>query len=146
MWSKHIVVIPSQRVEGGFSGGCAAAAHLSHLSLSPHTHRGIPTLRRCGAHSHTQVAAVSPTASPSLSPTVSPTVSPSHSPWHSHAAQVRRLYDIANILASLNVIEKTHLADSRKPAFKWLGAQVHALAQVGFCHRRFPPPGGLGYC
>ena len=42
--------------------------------------------------------------------------------------KVRRLYDIANILASLNVIEKTHLADSRKPAFKWLGAQVQALA------------------
>jgi hypothetical protein len=42
--------------------------------------------------------------------------------------KVRRLYDIANILASLNVIEKTHLADSRKPAFRWLGAQVQVLA------------------
>ena len=34
--------------------------------------------------------------------------------------KVRRLYEIANILCSLNLIEKTHLADgSRKPAFKW---------------------------
>ena len=34
--------------------------------------------------------------------------------------KIRRLYDIANILCSLNLIEKTHLADgSRKPAFKW---------------------------
>ena len=34
--------------------------------------------------------------------------------------KVRRLYDIANILSSLNLIEKTHLADARKPAFRWL--------------------------
>ncbi|XP_027368833.1 E2F transcription factor-like E2FE [Abrus precatorius] len=35
--------------------------------------------------------------------------------------KVRRLYDIANVLSSMNLIEKTHTADSRKPAFKWLG-------------------------
>ncbi|WZN66488.1 transcription factor E2F [Chloropicon roscoffensis] len=40
--------------------------------------------------------------------------------------KVRRLYDIANILSSLSLIEKTSLAsqdpsNSRKPAFKWLG-------------------------
>lgn len=35
--------------------------------------------------------------------------------------KIRRLYDIANILCSLNLIEKTHIADgSRKPAFKWI--------------------------
>lgn len=37
--------------------------------------------------------------------------------------KVRRLYDIANILCSLNLIEKTHVAESRKPAFRWLGIE-----------------------
>ncbi|KAH0994554.1 hypothetical protein GBA52_018418 [Prunus armeniaca] len=35
--------------------------------------------------------------------------------------KVRRIYDIANVLSSMNLIEKTHTADTRKPAFKWLG-------------------------
>ncbi|EOA25058.1 hypothetical protein CARUB_v10018365mg [Capsella rubella] len=35
--------------------------------------------------------------------------------------KVRRLYDIANVLSSMNLIEKTQTLDSRKPAFKWLG-------------------------
>uniref|UniRef100_A0A0D9WNU1 E2F/DP family winged-helix DNA-binding domain-containing protein n=1 Tax=Leersia perrieri TaxID=77586 RepID=A0A0D9WNU1_9ORYZ len=35
--------------------------------------------------------------------------------------KVRRLYDIANVLSSLKLIEKTQQADSRKPAFRWLG-------------------------
>ncbi|XP_043806261.1 E2F transcription factor-like E2FE isoform X2 [Manihot esculenta] len=35
--------------------------------------------------------------------------------------KVRRLYDIANVLSSLELIEKTHTAEARKPAFKWLG-------------------------
>ncbi|KAF8088951.1 hypothetical protein N665_0525s0011 [Sinapis alba] len=34
---------------------------------------------------------------------------------------VRRLYDIANVLSSMDLIEKTHTLDSRKPSFKWLG-------------------------
>lgn len=34
--------------------------------------------------------------------------------------KVRRLYDIANILSSLRLIEKVHTLN-RKPAFKWLG-------------------------
>lgn len=37
--------------------------------------------------------------------------------------KVRRLYDIANVLSSMNLIEKTHTTDSRKPAFRWLGLQ-----------------------
>ena len=52
--------------------------------------------------------------------------------------KIRRLYDIANILCSLNLIEKTHLADgSRKPAFKWkypckhLGLDAAADASIG---------------
>ncbi|KAF5175316.1 E2f transcription factor-like e2fe [Thalictrum thalictroides] len=36
-------------------------------------------------------------------------------------AKVRRLYDIANVLSSLNLIEKTREIGSRKPAFRWLG-------------------------
>ncbi|RCV21070.1 hypothetical protein SETIT_4G108100v2 [Setaria italica] len=35
--------------------------------------------------------------------------------------KVRRLYDIANVLSSLNLIEKTQQAETRKPAFRWLG-------------------------
>ncbi|XP_047079959.1 E2F transcription factor-like E2FE [Lolium rigidum] len=34
--------------------------------------------------------------------------------------KVRRLYDIANVLSSLKLIEKTQV-DTRKPAFRWLG-------------------------
>lgn len=36
--------------------------------------------------------------------------------------KVRRLYDIANVLQTLRLIEKT-LLPTRKPAFKWLGSQ-----------------------
>ncbi|KAJ7956290.1 E2F transcription factor-like E2FE [Quillaja saponaria] len=35
--------------------------------------------------------------------------------------KVRRLYDIANVLSSMNLIEKIHMTDTRKPAFRWLG-------------------------
>ncbi|KAF5956994.1 hypothetical protein HYC85_004219 [Camellia sinensis] len=35
------------------------------------------------------------------------------------AAKVRRLYDIANVFSSMNLIEKH--PESRKPAFRWLG-------------------------
>ncbi|GMP30419.1 hypothetical protein CsSME_00005095 [Camellia sinensis var. sinensis] len=37
------------------------------------------------------------------------------------AAKVRRLYDIANVFSSMNLIEKTQHPESRKPAFRWLG-------------------------
>ncbi|KAK1296417.1 E2F transcription factor-like E2FE [Acorus calamus] len=36
-------------------------------------------------------------------------------------AKVRRLYDIANVLSSMNLLEKTHQSQNRKPAFRWLG-------------------------
>ena len=36
--------------------------------------------------------------------------------------KVRRLYDIANVLCAINLIDKTQLA-SRKPAFKWIGEE-----------------------
>ncbi|KAE9449201.1 hypothetical protein C3L33_18909, partial [Rhododendron williamsianum] len=37
--------------------------------------------------------------------------------------KVRRLYDIANVFSSINLIEKTHHPESRKPAFRWLGLE-----------------------
>ncbi|PKA51484.1 E2F transcription factor-like E2FE [Apostasia shenzhenica] len=37
--------------------------------------------------------------------------------------KVRRLYDIANVLSSLNLIEKTYQCETRKPAFRWLGTK-----------------------
>ncbi|KQK01999.1 hypothetical protein BRADI_3g59740v3 [Brachypodium distachyon] len=45
-------------------------------------------------------------------------------------AKVRRLYDIANVLSSLNFIEKTQ-ADTRKPAFRWLGTAGKAKPENG---------------
>ncbi|KAL2632685.1 hypothetical protein R1flu_004164 [Riccia fluitans] len=46
--------------------------------------------------------------------------------------KVRRLYDIANILSSLQLIEKTHMTENRKPAFRWLGTNNEGH----FCTRR----------
>ncbi|KAJ0056803.1 hypothetical protein NL108_017806 [Boleophthalmus pectinirostris] len=39
--------------------------------------------------------------------------------------KVRRLYDIANVLRSLNLIEKVHVTEERgrKPAFEWVGPE-----------------------
>ncbi|XP_019464340.1 PREDICTED: E2F transcription factor-like E2FE [Lupinus angustifolius] len=44
--------------------------------------------------------------------------------------KVRRLYDIANVLSSMNLIEKTHTADTRKPAFRWLGLNENQSSNV----------------
>ena len=35
--------------------------------------------------------------------------------------KIRRLYDIANVLQSIGLIEKCHALNSKKPAFKWIG-------------------------
>eukprot|EP00178_Gracilaria_changii_P028093 TRINITY_DN955_c0_g1_i2.p1 TRINITY_DN955_c0_g1~~TRINITY_DN955_c0_g1_i2.p1 ORF type:complete len:542 (-),score=79.71 TRINITY_DN955_c0_g1_i2:4674-6299(-) len=43
--------------------------------------------------------------------------------------KVRRLYDIANILSSLRLIEKVHTVN-RKPAFKWLGPEESSNAMT----------------
>uniref|UniRef100_A0A7S3E799 E2F/DP family winged-helix DNA-binding domain-containing protein n=3 Tax=Rhodosorus marinus TaxID=101924 RepID=A0A7S3E799_9RHOD len=40
-------------------------------------------------------------------------------------SKIRRLYDIANILCSLELLRKTHTADG-KPAFKWVGPSSNA--------------------
>lgn len=37
--------------------------------------------------------------------------------------KVRRLYDIANVLTTLNLISKVHIPPSRRPAFVWLGIE-----------------------
>lgn len=41
------------------------------------------------------------------------------------AAKIRRLYDIANVLSSLELIKKVHVTEDRgrKPAFKWTGPE-----------------------
>ncbi len=46
--------------------------------------------------------------------------------YFSIAAQIRRLYDIANILTSLDLICKVHVTEmrGRKPAFKYIGPTV----------------------
>ena len=54
------------------------------------------------------------------------------------AAKVRRLYDIANVLRSLKLIEKVHVTEERgrKPAFEWVGPvelpQVKGIARPRF--------------
>lgn len=54
------------------------------------------------------------------------------------AAKVRRLYDIANVLRSLKLIEKVHVTEERgrKPAFEWIGPkefpQVKGIARPLF--------------
>ncbi|XP_038137780.1 transcription factor E2F7 isoform X1 [Cyprinodon tularosa] len=57
--------------------------------------------------------------------------SSSHSKYKT---KVRRLYDIANVLTSLELIRKVHVKEerARKPAFKWLGPV------------KFSSPGSLG--
>jgi len=41
--------------------------------------------------------------------------------------KVRRLYDIANVLTSLRLINKVHVVDSRKPSFEWAGLTPAAV-------------------
>jgi transcription factor E2F7/8 len=38
--------------------------------------------------------------------------------------KVRRLYDIANVMVSLGIIEKVAVVDSRKPSFTWIHANT----------------------
>ncbi|KAE8735018.1 DP-E2F-like 1 isoform 2 [Hibiscus syriacus] len=42
-------------------------------------------------------------------------------------SKVRRLYGIANVLSSMNLIEKTQTAATRKPAFRWLGLRGKSI-------------------
>ena len=45
-------------------------------------------------------------------------------------SKVRRLYDIANVFSSLKLIDKVHLIQSRRPAFRWLGAELYPLESI----------------
>lgn len=57
--------------------------------------------------------------------------------------KIRRLYDIANILTSLNLIRKVHVTEirGRKPAFKYIGPDVDSCKDLQLaccsdgCHR-----------
>ncbi|KAJ1634379.1 hypothetical protein T492DRAFT_974115 [Pavlovales sp. CCMP2436] len=53
--------------------------------------------------------------------------------------RLRRLYDIANVLSSVHLIEKVQL-DSRKPAFKWAGI-TQMTREVLTSPRQLPAPG-----
>ncbi|CAN8236383.1 unnamed protein product [Cochlearia groenlandica] len=44
--------------------------------------------------------------------------------------KVRRLYDIANVFSSMNLIEKTHIPETRKPAYRWLGPKAISETKV----------------
>ncbi|WVZ18262.1 hypothetical protein V8G54_005584 [Vigna mungo] len=61
----------------------------------------------------------------------------------SSVTKVRRLYDIANVLSSMNLIEKTHTTNTRKPAFRWLGWRGKAWSEsVDLAHNpNFNEPG-----
>ena len=48
-------------------------------------------------------------------------------------AKIRRLYDIANILTSLLLIQKVHVAElrGRKPAFQYIGPDIPEIKHEG---------------
>ncbi|KAK7487750.1 hypothetical protein BaRGS_00021017 [Batillaria attramentaria] len=50
--------------------------------------------------------------------------------------KIRRLYDIANILTSLDLIRKVHVTEirGRKPAFKYVGPDIETLDDVNICY------------
>ncbi|XP_074005063.1 transcription factor E2F8 [Numenius arquata] len=59
--------------------------------------------------------------------------------------KIRRLYDIANVLSSLELIKKVHVTEERgrKPAFKWTGPEVLPNIQgtkLGTTSVTRPPP------
>ncbi|NXK20640.1 E2F8 factor, partial [Arenaria interpres] len=59
--------------------------------------------------------------------------------------KIRRLYDIANVLSSLELIKKVHVTEERgrKPAFKWTGPEVLPNIQgtkLGTTSVTCPPP------
>lgn len=55
-----------------------------------------------------------------------------HLAYFKFAAKIRRLYDIANILTSLDLIRKVHVTEirGRKPAFKYIGPDVDNLTDI----------------
>ena len=58
----------------------------------------------------------------------------------SSTAKVRRLYDIANILSSLQLIEKVHIHSiqtGRKPGFRWRGIDPDKLELVAYTQGKY---------
>ncbi|XP_028812674.1 transcription factor E2F8-like isoform X2 [Denticeps clupeoides] len=68
--------------------------------------------------------------------------------------KIRRLYDIANVLSSLELIKKVHVTEDRgrKPAFKWTGpedlppANVPTTASVSSASRTLEPRSSIDNC
>nr|KAG5700253.1 hypothetical protein BaRGS_007626 [Batillaria attramentaria] len=56
--------------------------------------------------------------------------------------KIRRLYDIANILTSLDLIRKVHVTEirGRKPAFKYVGPDIETLDDVNSIEDPVPKP------
>ncbi|XP_063402675.1 transcription factor E2F8-like isoform X1 [Mytilus trossulus] len=50
--------------------------------------------------------------------------------------KIRRLYDIANILTSLDLIRKVHVTEfrGRKPAFKYIGPDLMQMQDISVCY------------
>ncbi|KAJ8315777.1 LOW QUALITY PROTEIN: hypothetical protein KUTeg_007927 [Tegillarca granosa] len=50
--------------------------------------------------------------------------------------KIRRLYDIANILTSLDLIRKVHVTEirGRKPAFRYIGPDVDNMKDINVCY------------
>ncbi|EOA20959.1 hypothetical protein CARUB_v10001291mg [Capsella rubella] len=62
--------------------------------------------------------------------------------------KVRRLYDIANVFSSMNLIEKTHTPE-KKTAYRWLGARAISVnrfltASASLCDRSEPKKRAFG--
>lgn len=58
--------------------------------------------------------------------------------------KVRRLYDIANVLATLGLLERCMTPDTLKPGYRWLHAPGAACAAPGPVPA--PPPIGRAPC
>lgn len=67
-----------------------------------------------------------------------------------YKTKVRRLYDIANILSSLQLIEKVHIHSiqtGRKPGFRWIGIDPDKLELVAYSQEKIQnPPAVKRFC
>ncbi|KAK9052433.1 hypothetical protein SSX86_029062 [Deinandra increscens subsp. villosa] len=52
--------------------------------------------------------------------------------------KVRRLYDIANVFSSMDLLEKTRHPESGKPSFRWLGLKGHPKTKFQTLHTSNP--------
>ncbi|KAJ3694662.1 hypothetical protein LUZ60_000039 [Juncus effusus] len=54
--------------------------------------------------------------------------------------KVRRLYDIANVLQAMSLIEKTTQTDSKKPGYRWLGPEGKPKTELTGLSIEIPKP------